>query len=50
MKNHSFDTDLLTLTDEEILSVDFPVDIRERAKTSRNRIFIKEFITPEKIR
>ena len=50
MKDHSFDTQLFTLTDEAIMSADFPADIAERAEASRNRIFedILEFITAEK--
>ena len=52
MKENSFDTHLFTLTDEAILSADFPDDIAERAEASRDRIFedILEFITEEKRR
>ncbi len=50
MEDHSSDTNLLTLTDEAVLSADFPADIRARAEASRDRIFedIMEFITAKK--
>ena len=52
MKEDCFDTNVFLLTDEAILSADFPADVAERAEASRDRIFedIQEFITEEKRR
>lgn len=49
MKEACFDTNAFLLTDEDILSADFPADIAERAEASRDRIFddIMDFINSE---
>lgn len=46
---NNFYTDPFLLTDEDILSVDFPIDIQEQAEASRDRIFddIMDFVNSE---